>query len=456
VIGGGNVAIDVGRTARRLGAECVTLACLESRVEMPASPWEIEEAQEEGIRIVPSRGPRRVFNENGKVKGLELNKCAAVFDAEGRFRPEFDDSDVATILADNVILAVGQQGDLDCLEGSRVELDSPGRMRWQRETLASSLDGVFACGEVVAGPGSAVEAVFEGHRAARSIVNYLEHGQPLAQPSMPWPRLGELPNDVAERVTTLPPSEVDIVPAEARVRDFSEIDRVYTEAEALAEAKRCIACTTGALADEHRCAACLTCVRICPFGVATVDKTAVMPAEKCQACGLCAAYCPAAAIALKRFSANQMQQRLRSLVNGRGTKIGAPLIVSYCCLFELSSREFARRVEEDFVRQGVLPIMVPCVARLSVADLLSPFEVHAEAVVVIACRDGSCLYPTAERRLLDRVRQAKQILEEIRMEPERIDYWKTDGRAETSWTAFWQFSRHKIRQIRQARIGGLP
>jgi NADPH-dependent glutamate synthase beta subunit-like oxidoreductase/coenzyme F420-reducing hydrogenase delta subunit len=454
VIGGGNVAIDVGRTARRLGAKKVALVCLESRNEMPASRWEIEEAEEEGVQIMPSWGPRCVFSDNGKVKGLELKKCTAVFDPDGKFSPQFDDSDIATVVADNIIIAVGQRGDLGCLEGSPVELDGPGRMKWDRETLTASVDGVFACGEVAAGPGSAVAAVFEGHRAAKSIAHYLEHGQPLRQPPMEWPHIGDLPDDVAKKVTPLPPSSVDVVPPERRVKDFSELDRAYTEAEALAEAKRCLACTTGALVDEQKCAACLTCVRICPFGVATVDKTAIMPAEKCQACGLCAAYCPAAAIALKRFGTNQMRGQLTEIVAGKTpAELPAPLIVSYCCLFEVSSRNFARRAEADFLHQGVVPIMIPCVARLSVADLLSPFEVRAEAVVVIACRDGACLYPTAERRLLDRVRRAKQVLSEIGLDPERIDYWKTDGKAESSWTAFWHFSRRKIRQIQEAAMG---
>jgi NADPH-dependent glutamate synthase beta subunit-like oxidoreductase/coenzyme F420-reducing hydrogenase delta subunit len=455
VIGGGNVAIDVGRTARRLGAEKVTLVCLEAKDEMPASSWEIEEAEEEGVQIMPSWGPRCVFSDNGEVKGLELKKCTAVFDGNGRFRPQYDESDMATIVADNIIIAVGQQGDLGCLEGSPVELVGPGRMKWDRETLATSVEGVFACGEVAAGPGSAVEAVFDGHRAAKSITHYLEHGQPLKQPYIEWPHIGELPDDVAKKVTPLSPSAVDVVPPEARVKDFSELDRAFTEGEALAEAKRCLACTTGALADEEKCAACLTCVRVCPFGVATIDKTAIMPAEKCQACGLCAAYCPAAAIALKRFGTNQMRGRLTEIVwRKTAAEIPAPLIVSYCCLFEVSSREFARRAEEDYLAQGIVPIMIPCVARLSVADLLSPFEVRAEAVVVIACQDGACLYPTAEERLLDRVRQAKQILSEIGMEPERIDYWKTDGKAESSWAAFWQFSRRKIQQLQAAEMGG--
>jgi coenzyme F420-reducing hydrogenase delta subunit/Pyruvate/2-oxoacid:ferredoxin oxidoreductase delta subunit len=299
-----------------------------------------------------------------------------------------------------------------------------------------------------------VEAVFDGHRAAMSIAHYLENGDLLKQAPMELPHLGDLPDDVARKVTVLRPAAVDVLPPERRIEDFSEIERGFTEAEGLAEARRCLACTTGALADEAKCAVCLTCVRICPFGVATVEKTAVMPQEKCQACGLCAAQCPAAAIALKRFGANQMKERLEQLVTGRAaTSAPSPLIVSYCCLFEMTSRRFIRQAEEEYPQKGVVPIVVPCVARLSVVDLLGPFEVRADCVVVIACREGSCLYPTAEKRLLDRVRQAKGILKEIGMEEERIDYWKTDRSAETSWSAFWEFSRRKLSRMQKAPTG---
>ena len=131
----------------------------------------------------------------------------------------------------------------------------------------------------------------------------------------------------------------------------------------------------------------------------------------------------------------------------------SPLIVSYCCLFETTSRAVIRQAEEEYPKQGVVPIMIPCVARLSVVDLLSPFEMRADCVVVIACREGSCLYPTAEERLLDHVRQATRVLEEIGLEGERIDYWKTDGSAEASWSAFWQLSRSKLGRIQQAETG---
>jgi len=454
VIGGGNVAIDVARTARRLGVDKVTVVCLESREEMPSWQWEIEEAEDEGIRLMNSWGPRTVFSEDGLLKGLELKRCTAVFDSTGKFSPEFDESDIATVVADNVIIAIGQRGDLTCLEGSGIETAGVGRIKWDSETLATSRDGVFACGEVAAGPGSAIEAVFDGHRGARAIIHYIEKGELLKQAPMELPHIGDLPDETAERVRELSPITVDLLPADSRVKDFAEIERGFTEAEALAEAKRCLACTTGALADEAKCVACMTCVRICPFGVATVEKTAVMPEEKCLACGLCAAQCPAAAIALKRFGTDRMEGMLHQAIAGlKGKDSSVPLVVSYCCLFEVTARGFVRRAQQEYPQRGLAPIMVPCVARLGVVDILRPFELGAAGVVILACSEGSCLYPTAEKRLLDRVRQAKGILAEIGMEEERVDYWKTQGSAEVSWTAFWALSQRKLTQIEKTCRG---
>jgi NADPH-dependent glutamate synthase beta subunit-like oxidoreductase/coenzyme F420-reducing hydrogenase delta subunit len=447
VIGGGNVAIDVARCARRLGVEKVTLVSLESWEEMPAWQWEIEETVEEGVEIQNSWGPRSVFAEDGVVRGIELKRCTAVFDETGRFNPSFDEGDISTLLADSIIIAIGQRSDLTCIEGSAVKV-ARDRLEYDPETLATTEDGIFACGEVVTGPGAAVEAVRDGHRAAKAIVHYLDIGGLLKQPVTTPPSLGDIPLDTAEKIKRRAPVIPELVAADTRVRDFCEIERGFTEAEALAEAKRCLACTTGALADEEKCAGCLTCVRICPFGVATVEQTAVMPQELCQACGLCAAECPAAAIALKRFGTNRMREEIEGLFEGIEKREGLrPLIVSYCCLFEVTSRQLVRTEPSDAARTGVARVMVPCVARLSVVDILAPFELGADGVVIISCTEGDCLYPTAEERLSARVQKAKSVLDEIGLGGERIDHWKTETSAEVSWSAFWEISKRKLRSI---------
>jgi coenzyme F420-reducing hydrogenase delta subunit/ferredoxin len=356
-------------------------------------------------------------------------------------------------MADNAIIAIGQRGDLTCIQGSDLQVNPGERLVCDPQTLATSRQNVFACGELLIGPSSSVESVYDGHRAAKAIAHYLEKGELLRQPPMELTTLESLPDETADKIRKLSPVSIELVPPETRLKDFTEIERGFTEGEALAEAKRCLACTTGALADEEKCAACLNCVRICPFDVATVEKTAVMPEEKCQACGLCAAECPAAAIALKRFGTNKMKEQLQDVFSGlAGDRSTRPLIISYCCLFEVTSRNFITEKSENYRKYGVHRILIPCIARLSVVDILSPFELGADGLTVIGCSEDSCLYPTAEEKLLGRIRHAKKVLEEVGVEGERIDYWKTRGSAEVSWTSFWEISRRKVNLLKN---GGL-
>ncbi|UCH33774.1 MAG: FAD-dependent oxidoreductase [Armatimonadota bacterium] len=454
VIGGGNVAIDVARCARRLGATHVTMACLEARGEMPAWDWEIEEAVEEGVGLAPSWGPQSVAAEQGAVRAIELQRCTRVFDEDGRFSPAFDESETSVVEADTIVLAIGQRADLTCLQDSGVRIGRDDRLEYDPETMLTSERGVFACGEVTTGPGAAVEAVADGHRAARAIQHFLDTGELLKQaPKDELPSIGDLPDETVERITARERVQVSLTPAAARIADFSEIERGFTEAEARAEAQRCLACTTGAFVDEERCAACLTCVRICPFGVAAVTSTAAMPEEKCQACGLCAAVCPAAAIALKRFGAERVKDDLERVLSEAADRSAPALIVSFCCLFETTSRRFLDETPQDVAETGVARVLVPCVGRLSVPDMLAPFEHGADAVCVIACADGECLYPTAEERLSTRVDQVKQVLDEIGLGGERIDLWRTKESAEVSWTAFWQVSRRKLALIEAEQRG---
>ncbi len=454
VIGGGNVAVDVARCARRLGAADVTMTCLEARDEMPAWEWEIEEALEEGVNLATSWGPRAVLSDDGRVTGVELKRCVRVFDDEGNFSPAFDEDQGSSLSADTVVLAIGQAADLTCLRDSSIRIGSRGQLEYDPETMVTSERGVFACGEVSTGPGAAVEAVADGHRAARAIQHFLDTGGLLKQtPREELPTIGDLPDDTIEHIKQRARVEVDRPPGEERVQGFSEVERGFTEAEARAEAQRCLACTTGAFVDEERCAACLTCVRICPFGVAAVAKTASMPEEECQACGLCAAVCPAAAVALKRFGAERIEQDLSRLLAERQKAAPPALIVSYCCLFETTSRKFLEENPEDVQTTGVARVLVPCVGRLSVPDMLAPFEQGADCVSIIACAEGECLYPTAEDRLGARVEEAKRILEEIGLSGERIELWRTQESAEVSWTAFWEISRRKVAGINSAERG---
>jgi CO/xanthine dehydrogenase FAD-binding subunit len=172
VIGGGNVAVDVAVTALRLGSERVTMACLESREEMPAFAEDVEGAVDEGIMLMASWGPSRVLVTAGRASGVEFVRCSSVFDHEGRFRPTFDKNVRKTVEADQVILAIGQASDFSYSD--KAMSDSHGLMDIDKKTQATSMPGVFAGGDMTTGTASIIEAVAAGRRAANSINSHLE------------------------------------------------------------------------------------------------------------------------------------------------------------------------------------------------------------------------------------------------------------------------------------------
>ncbi len=173
VIGGGNVAIDAALTARRKGAGAVTIACLESRSRMPAGADEVRQAHEEGVAVRTGWGPKRIITGNGKVTGVELMRCTSVFDKSGRFNPMYDRDATMRIEADQVIMATGQAPDSNFLAGVGAALGPGGWITADPETLATTIPGLFAGGDIVSGPGMAIEAIAAGKRAAASIDRYL-------------------------------------------------------------------------------------------------------------------------------------------------------------------------------------------------------------------------------------------------------------------------------------------
>jgi len=178
VIGGGNVAVDVALTALRLGAKDVQLACLESREEMPANPWEVEQARQEGVQMLYSWGPARIVENDGKLSGIELVHCTSVFDDEGKFCPYFDDTK-KLVETDQVILAIGQASetafcrDFCFLDDQRSLPVKNGLIAVDQKTQETEMQGVFAGGDAANGPATVIEAIAAGRRAAASIDMYL-------------------------------------------------------------------------------------------------------------------------------------------------------------------------------------------------------------------------------------------------------------------------------------------
>ena len=237
VIGGGNVAMDVAITAKRLGATKVTLACLEPRDRMPASSEEIERAEEEGITIMPSWGVSKVVESNGKVQGMELKKCLSPWDDTGAFNPQYDENDKQVINAENILMAVGQQVDLSFLdEKYHLQLSPRGLISIDEDSHMTSREGVFAAGDAITGPNTVVSAIANGRRAAGGVNQYLE----------------VLPGAECEcsgGFTTIDPEGI-LVQHAMKLRELAvdkrglevEDSESPTSDEALCEAKRCLNC----------------------------------------------------------------------------------------------------------------------------------------------------------------------------------------------------------------------
>ena len=252
VVGGGNVAIDVAMTARRQGAEQVEIVCLESREQMPAHEWEIQDALDETITINPSWGPHKILGDNGQVNGVELKRCTQVFDDSGRFAPQFDEATSSLADADHVIIAIGQRSDFSFLkDDDPLWHESHRFVQADKLTGQTNLEWVFAGGDMATGPASVVQAVAQGHEAAESIDRFLT-GRDLAEGrDGPAPEPAPMP----ERPFELRRRAVAERTAVADRRGYDEIEHTLDEVAAIAEGQRCLSCGI--------CSECMQCVTAC-------------------------------------------------------------------------------------------------------------------------------------------------------------------------------------------------
>jgi len=174
VAGGGNVAMDVAVTAKRLGVDKVTLVCLEPLGQMPASEEEIARAEEEGVEIMPGWGLSKVREEGGAVKGIQLKRCVSLLNANGEFAPSYDENMTMDVETGNILMAVGQAVDLSYFgEDIGMRLTGRGFIEVEDETGMTSKAGIFASGDVTTGPSRVVGAVAGGRKAAEGIIRHL-------------------------------------------------------------------------------------------------------------------------------------------------------------------------------------------------------------------------------------------------------------------------------------------
>ncbi len=254
VIGGGNVAVDVARSAMRLGAEAVEMVSLEAYYEMPALPEEITAAQEENIKILNGWGPKRILG-NGSADAVEFKRCARVFDEGGSFSPVYNENETTTVKADRVVIAIGQAVDKDSL-GTMGTATVGNWYKVDSVTLETSVKGVFAGGDDIPGSATVIGAVSAGKRAAESIDRYLKGEDMMSGrfESTVRPIDPELLPETRGREKK-PRAGQAILPVSRRAGNFDEVEEGLTEEAALAEAERCLNCAM--------CSECGLCVAAC-------------------------------------------------------------------------------------------------------------------------------------------------------------------------------------------------
>ena len=355
VIGGGNVALDVARTAARsgveenlernlsvvqaldvarsavrFGAREVVVCCLESESEMPAAKDEVEEARREGIHFRYRLGPKRLVGEGGVVTGVEFLDVSRVFDETGRFSPQFVEGSESVLPTDTVLVAIGQTGDFTFLRPEDGIETRGGRITIDAETLATSAPGVYAGGDAAFGPRIAINAIADGKRAALSIDAFFR-GRARPSPEV------AITIDVHDRYERdldyegIPRQAPPTRPISRRI-GIAEVEECFAEGAARLEGTRCLHCWTNTIfeeseADGTECVLCGGCQDICPedcIEIVVSERVTRLPQaarelapiladgarggsvfikdeETCIRCGLCAARCPVGTITMQSF-----------------------------------------------------------------------------------------------------------------------------------------------------------
>ena len=273
VVGGGNVAIDVARSAHRCGADSVNMYCLEPRDRMPASEEEIGEATEEGVAIHCGWGPKEILTENGKVKGIVFKRCVSVWDAEGRFSPTYDDSDTMTVECEHVFLSIGQSiqwGDL--LAGTKVALGRGNGAVADSLTYQTDEPDIFVGGDVYTGPKFAIDAIAAGREGAISIHRFV---QPHSSLTIGRNRREFIELDKENILVEQYDNASRQRPATDKSVDartsFRDARLPFTEEQVKTETARCLSCGASVV-DPNKCIGCGVCTTKCEFNAIKLHR----------------------------------------------------------------------------------------------------------------------------------------------------------------------------------------
>jgi len=433
VIGGGNVAVDVARTAKRLGASEVIIIYRRSEEEMPAHHRELEEAKLEGVNIVFLASPKRFIGENGRVTSIECTRMSlGPPDESGRRRPIPIEGSEFTVPVNTVILAIGETPDPACLP-KEVEVTKGNTIVVDPITLETRVHGVFAGGDVITGPASVIEAIAAGKKAAVSINRYLrgldlKAGREEKISETTWaPGEGLLEKKSRQTIPYIAPPQ--------RSGNFQEVELGFSDECGITEAHRCFFCSPCAqcleseelcehddvLVDEDRCIACANCEKICQYGAIKVEKSvAKVNSDLCKGCGTCAVECPAIAISMSNFSDEKI---LNSIEEGSKRWEGNNLrILAFIC--DWSHKSEINELKEN---PNVCLVPIKCTGRVDQLHILRALEKGADGILIITCHNSDCHYVSGASVSRKRLEEVKKWLKAVGIEPERLQIENTSA-----------------------------
>ncbi|MFQ5874437.1 MAG: hydrogenase iron-sulfur subunit, partial [Dehalococcoidia bacterium] len=350
--------------------------------------------------------------------------------------------------ADSVIIAIGQASDLSFITPEDgIEITPRGTIAVDPDTLATSIPGIFAGGDVTTGAASVIGAVALGHKAAISIDTYLRGEDLSALRFEELIELGKLSEKTIESIKRLEREKAPTLSLEERSNNYLEVELGYSEVMAVRAAHRCLTCGAGATADGDKCTACLTCVRVCPYEVPTIeDRIAKMDITQCQACGICASECPARAITLKLYQEEEIIAQIERLLTAAPLSNPGPTLLGFCCRYcAYADGESAEAVKAQ-LPPNVKVVELLCTGKLDVAYLLKAFELGADGVFVVGCPEEDCHNKSGSFRARKRVEYVKGLLDEVGLGGERLEMYNVPS---DSWGKVASLAAERMERVKE-------
>ncbi len=516
VIGGGNSAIDAARAAVRLGVDKVTIVYRRSREEMPANKAEIKDAEYEGVKIYYLAAPFEILGKNGKLTGMRCSRMRlGQPDESGRRRPIPIEGLEFTVNADTLIAAISQEPDLSFLP-KKQDLDIS---KWHtfvvdEATMATSRPGVFAGGDAVTGPNTVIDAIAAGHVAADSIEHYLK-GEPLKQTrNQDLPIETEIEPDL-KRHKKKKRAEMPELERTERANNFEEVELGFSEAEAVAEARRCLRCGP--------CSECFLCVPECDKVVTVLSgpemredvllrlpsrfnqidwktralegsiqagrqrdipvqmspTTCYVKQEVCRGCGDCVTVCEYSAPELvPKGNGLYVSQIDETICRGCGTCVAVcpssaivqnhfsenwlenkfqtmdaskHNVVVFTCNWYGSHLDRALFDNISRENMNILFVRTPCAGRIEPSFVFRAFEFGAEGVLAVGCPMNACHYGFGNKHADEHFGKVQNMLNILGYSSEKFQWAWPDTEQAES---FFEALELFLRSIHEGRVCG--